>query len=227
MRIGVMLGGARAAPPLSELTRRTRDLEARGFDTLWLPGVFGLQVLEQERDAAKGSVGQVALGLLARALKACVHDRVQARVEGLDARDRLLDELARGDLPAGHELREAQAVEGLALREARAYVPAAAAGRIAFVDRPLQSYRQHESAVTGYQRDDADSWLPSSPRLVRALREPDLLTPRARWQLDRIAREAPARRATFAAGAAEGLGPRLAAAGPRLAVGPEQWQGFF
>ena len=39
MRIGVMLGGARAAPPLSELTRRTRDLEARGFDTLWLPGV--------------------------------------------------------------------------------------------------------------------------------------------------------------------------------------------
>ena len=42
MRIGVMLGGGRRAPGLNELIDRTRDLEARGFHTLWLPGVFGL-----------------------------------------------------------------------------------------------------------------------------------------------------------------------------------------
>jgi F420-dependent oxidoreductase-like protein len=42
MRIGVMLGGARRVLALDELVKRTRDLEARGFDTVWLPGVFSL-----------------------------------------------------------------------------------------------------------------------------------------------------------------------------------------
>ena len=37
-----MVGGGRQAPGLEELVERTRDLEARGFHTLWLPGVFGL-----------------------------------------------------------------------------------------------------------------------------------------------------------------------------------------
>ncbi len=45
MRIGVMWGGVRDTPNLAELARRTRDLEARGFDTLWLPGVFGFDPL--------------------------------------------------------------------------------------------------------------------------------------------------------------------------------------
>ena len=94
-------------------------------------------------------------------------------------------------------------------------IVAAATGRIAFVDRPLQSYRQHEAAVTGYQREDADSWLPSSPRLVRALRAPEVLTPRERWHLDRIAREDLTRLATFAAVTAERFGPRLSAADRR------------
>jgi alkanesulfonate monooxygenase SsuD/methylene tetrahydromethanopterin reductase-like flavin-dependent oxidoreductase (luciferase family) len=39
MRIGVM---PTAGGGVDELVSQARDLEARGFDTLWLPGVFGL-----------------------------------------------------------------------------------------------------------------------------------------------------------------------------------------
>jgi F420-dependent oxidoreductase-like protein len=39
MRIGVMPS---AGGGVDELVSQARDLEARGFDTLWLPGVFGL-----------------------------------------------------------------------------------------------------------------------------------------------------------------------------------------
>jgi len=38
----MLAGAGRRAPGLQELVERTRDLEARGFHTLWLPGVFGL-----------------------------------------------------------------------------------------------------------------------------------------------------------------------------------------
>ncbi len=42
MRIGVMLGGGRG---LEALLRGARDLDARGFSTLWLAGVFGLDAV--------------------------------------------------------------------------------------------------------------------------------------------------------------------------------------
>lgn len=88
-------------------------------------------------------------------------------------------------------------------------IAAAATGRIDFVDRPLQSYRQHTDAVTGYQEGDVDAWLPSAARLLRALREPEVLSSRERWHLDRIAREDLPRLATFAAVTLTRFGPRL------------------
>ncbi|HKJ25125.1 MAG TPA: LLM class flavin-dependent oxidoreductase, partial [Myxococcota bacterium] len=41
MRIGVMFGDRRGGGSLDELVARARDLEARGFASLWLPQVFG------------------------------------------------------------------------------------------------------------------------------------------------------------------------------------------
>lgn len=97
-------------------------------------------------------------------------------------------------------------------------IAALASGTIAFVDRPLHSYRQHEAAVTGYQPDDVDAWLPSRLRFVRALRHPEVLTPRERWHLDRIAREDLARLATFAAVTSTRFGDRLSPADRRWLV---------
>ena len=45
MRIGVMVWGPRRGGGLDELVARARDLESRGFATLWLPQVFGLDAI--------------------------------------------------------------------------------------------------------------------------------------------------------------------------------------
>ena len=88
-------------------------------------------------------------------------------------------------------------------------VMALATGRIAFVDRPLYSYRQHESAVTGHRDNDVDGWLPSVIRVMRAARRPEVLTRSERWHLDRVAREDLTRLATFAAVTSARAGDRL------------------
>ena len=41
MRLGVMFGGSAYRGSLDDLVARGRDLEARGFATLWVPNVFG------------------------------------------------------------------------------------------------------------------------------------------------------------------------------------------
>lgn len=45
MRIGVMFGGSREPIPVRELIERVRDIEARGFDTAWVPNVFGNEAM--------------------------------------------------------------------------------------------------------------------------------------------------------------------------------------
>lgn len=45
MRIGVMLGGSADRFDLDGLVARARDLEARGFHTLWIPHVFGFDAV--------------------------------------------------------------------------------------------------------------------------------------------------------------------------------------
>ncbi|HVE25281.1 MAG TPA: glycosyltransferase family 2 protein [Sporichthya sp.] len=88
-------------------------------------------------------------------------------------------------------------------------VMALATGRIDFVDRPLYSYRQHESAVTGHQDQDVDHWLPSVVRVLWAARRPELLTRSERFHLDRVGREDLTRLATFAAVASVRTGDEL------------------
>jgi F420-dependent oxidoreductase-like protein len=45
MQIGVMLGGSSNRVGLDALVTRARDLESRGFATLWIPNVFGLDAV--------------------------------------------------------------------------------------------------------------------------------------------------------------------------------------
>lgn len=45
MQIGVMFGGRSNPVWLDDLVARARDLESRGFATLWLPNVFGLDAV--------------------------------------------------------------------------------------------------------------------------------------------------------------------------------------
>jgi F420-dependent oxidoreductase-like protein len=45
MQIGVMFGGRSNPVGLDDLARRARDLESRGFATLWVPNVFGLDAV--------------------------------------------------------------------------------------------------------------------------------------------------------------------------------------
>jgi F420-dependent oxidoreductase-like protein len=41
VRIGILFGGSRSEIVLDELVRDTRDVEQRGFSTVWVPNVFG------------------------------------------------------------------------------------------------------------------------------------------------------------------------------------------
>ena len=45
MRIGVMIWAPRGRGSLDELVARAQDLESRGFATLWIPHVFGLDAI--------------------------------------------------------------------------------------------------------------------------------------------------------------------------------------
>ncbi|WP_086818598.1 glycosyltransferase [Allokutzneria sp. NRRL B-24872] len=78
-------------------------------------------------------------------------------------------------------------------------VAALGAGRIAFVDRPLYSYRQHGDAITGHREDDLDEGLPPLSKLamsVVGLGDP--LTDEQRARLDAVAEYELTRLAQFA-----------------------------
>ena len=45
MRIGVMVGAGRGRGGLDDLVTRAKDLESRGFATLWIPNIFGLDAV--------------------------------------------------------------------------------------------------------------------------------------------------------------------------------------
>ncbi len=45
MRIGVMVGGTAYRGGLDDLVTRARDLESRGFPTMWIPNVFGVDAI--------------------------------------------------------------------------------------------------------------------------------------------------------------------------------------
>ena len=70
-----------------------------------VPGGLGEQVLQQIGDAAKVACRQVGRHRIGtRLLEALVDDRVEPRVELLDARDGLVDELEGADLAAPDQL---------------------------------------------------------------------------------------------------------------------------
>nr|WP_293248379.1 hypothetical protein [Nannocystis sp.] len=74
-------------------------------------GDGGEEVLEQEGDAGEGTLGQGLAGLGPGLLVHRGDDRVDARVDGLDALDDRLHELARVKLAGADERGEAEAVE--------------------------------------------------------------------------------------------------------------------
>ncbi len=45
MKTGVMFGGMSSQLGIDDLVTRAKDLEARGFDTLWVPNVFGIEAV--------------------------------------------------------------------------------------------------------------------------------------------------------------------------------------
>lgn len=45
MKTGVMFGGMSSQLGVDDLVTRAKDLEARGFDTLWVPNVFGIEAV--------------------------------------------------------------------------------------------------------------------------------------------------------------------------------------
>ena len=67
-------------------------------------------VLQEERHAAERAGGGCRR-VGARLVEARVNHRVQRRVQALDARDRVVDELARGDVAFAHELRLRRGVQ--------------------------------------------------------------------------------------------------------------------
>ena len=55
MRIGVTVGGSSSRVGLDELVTRARDLESRGFDTIWIPNVFGLDAVTASAVVGRGT----------------------------------------------------------------------------------------------------------------------------------------------------------------------------
>lgn len=45
MKTGVMFGGMSSRLGIGDLVARARDLESRGFDTMWVPNVFGIEAV--------------------------------------------------------------------------------------------------------------------------------------------------------------------------------------
>ncbi len=45
MRIGIMAGATGGPSGIDALVARAKDLEARGFDTMWMPNIFGLDAI--------------------------------------------------------------------------------------------------------------------------------------------------------------------------------------
>ena len=76
-----------------------------------LAGLFGAEVLEQERHAAKRAIGERPCGLAQSAVELAMDDRVEPRVERFDARAiARLDELDGRHRTIGHELGQARCV---------------------------------------------------------------------------------------------------------------------
>jgi len=46
MRFGIMVGGHRSRIPVDGFVEHARDLESRGFDTMWVPQVFGHDAIQ-------------------------------------------------------------------------------------------------------------------------------------------------------------------------------------
>ena len=55
MRIGEMVGGHETPLTVSDFTERARELESRGFDTMWVPHVFGYDAITLSALAANAT----------------------------------------------------------------------------------------------------------------------------------------------------------------------------
>lgn len=78
-------------------------------------------------------------------------------------------------------------------------VAALAAGHVSFVDRAVQSYRQHGANVSGRREDDLDEGLPTLPRRRRSSAVLEDLSEEQRRRLDAVAEFELPRLAQFAA----------------------------
>jgi F420-dependent oxidoreductase-like protein len=61
MRTGVMIGGTSSQVGLEELVARARDVESRGFDTIWIPNVFGLDAVTASAVVGRAT-GRIEVG---------------------------------------------------------------------------------------------------------------------------------------------------------------------
>jgi alkanesulfonate monooxygenase SsuD/methylene tetrahydromethanopterin reductase-like flavin-dependent oxidoreductase (luciferase family) len=68
MRIGVMIGAERSCR-LDELVARARDLETRGFASVWIPHVFGLDAVTAAAVVGR-ETGRIGRPLLSSAVDA-------------------------------------------------------------------------------------------------------------------------------------------------------------
>ena len=148
-------------------------------------GELRAEVLQEERHAAERPVGQLARRLVPGAVEELVDDRVQLRVELLDARDRLADQLGRRDLLGADQLRlcrrvqpcrvlahaahgsEARAAARLAAVQAQAGTASDSAGRCAPVRMATASVTE-TSAPQAMQRRRSSS-SPPQPRCWRII----------------------------------------------------------
>ena len=73
---------------------------------------FAAQILQQERHAAKGALGQAIGNGLARNTFLHLHNRVDRGVSGSDGSKRCVQEFTRADLATGHAAFEADLGSG-------------------------------------------------------------------------------------------------------------------
>ena len=91
-------------------------------------GELRAEVLQEERHTAERPVGQLARRLRAGAVEELVDDGVEVRVQLLDARDRITDQLRRRDLLGADQLRQCRRVQPCRVLAHAAYGSDARAG---------------------------------------------------------------------------------------------------
>ncbi len=115
-----------------------QTLQERHALVKWIPGGVAGEILQQHRHAAEGPVGQRRTRCREGALGQVGDDRVQQRIQRVDASERVLDELAWRDLAGSHQL---GLVSRVAMSEVRHHPSFSSCAR-----RPVRSRRLQRAA---------------------------------------------------------------------------------